>query len=104
MDKNQDKNLHSLSIRGYQYAITLSRIDNALFMEAKQNLYNPEDNPLGSFTLNMAENQLMAPILKSKLSNYLKANEMPDWILGYTLFGASLNKIADCTIHGASLV
>ena len=57
MDKNQDKNLHSLSIRGYQYAITLSRIDHALFMEAKQNLYNPEDNPLGSFTLNMAENQ-----------------------------------------------
>ena len=49
-------------------------------MEAKQNLYNPEDNPLGSFPLNMAENQLMAPILKAKLSNYVKANEMPDWL------------------------
>ena len=83
MDKNQDKNFYGLSVRGYQYAITPSRIDHALFMEAKQNLYNPEDNPSGSFPLNVAETQLMAPILKTKLSNYVKANEMPDWILGY---------------------
>ena len=83
MDKNQDKNFYGLSVRGYQYAITPSRIDHALFMEAKQNFYNPEDNPSGSFPLNVAETQLMAPILKTKLSNYVKANEMPDWILGY---------------------
>ena len=43
MDKNQDKNFYGLSVRGYQYAITPSRIDHALFMEAKQNLYNPRD-------------------------------------------------------------
>ena len=78
MDKNQDKNFYGLSVRGYQYAINPSRIDHALFMEARQNLYNPEDNPLGSFPLNMAENQLMAPILKAKLSNYVKANEMSE--------------------------
>ena len=84
MDKNRDKNFHSLSRRACQLAISPTRIDRALFMEAKQNLYDPEDNPLGSFPLNMAENQLMAPIVKAKLSNYLKVKEMPDWIMGYT--------------------
>ena len=44
MDKNQDKNFYILSVRGYQFAIILSRIDHALFMKVKQNLYDPEDN------------------------------------------------------------
>ena len=32
----------------------------------------------------MAETQLMTPIVKEKLSNYAKINEMPDWMKGHT--------------------
>ena len=84
MDKDQNKIFASLSFRGHHLATTPSRIDHALFMEAKQNLYDTEYNPSGSFPLNVAENQLMVPVIKEKLMTLLKDNEMPDWIMGYT--------------------
>ena len=46
MDEKRIKKLLSLSTRGHHLATTLSRIDHALFIEAKQNLYDPEDNDL----------------------------------------------------------
>ena len=84
MNKKRIKKLLSLSTRGHHLATTPSRIDHALFMEAKQNLYDPEDNPSGSFPLNVAENQIMAPIIMAKLMTVLKNKEMPDWVMGYT--------------------
>ena len=33
--------------------------------------------------MNVAQTQLMVSIVKEKLSNYVKINEMPDWIKGY---------------------
>ena len=62
MDKSQNKNFIVID-NGVSIPITPSRIYHALFMKAKQNLI-PEDNQLASFSLNVAETQLMAPIVK----------------------------------------
>ncbi len=114
MDNKRIKKLLSLSTRGNHLATTPSRIDHALFMEAKQNLYDPEDNPSGSFPLNVAENQVMAPIIKAKLMTLLKNNEMPDWVMGYThylghpevrmMIARFMEQhLCDCTIHPDTL-
>ena len=114
MDEKRIKKLLSLSARGHHLATTPSRIDHALFMEAKQNLYDPEDNPSGSFPLNVAENQVMAPVIKAKLMTLLKNNEMSDWVMGYThylghpevrmMIARFMEQhLCDCTIHPDTL-
>ena len=114
MDEKRIKKLLSLSTRGHHLATTPSRIDHALFMEAKQNRYDPEDNLSGSFPLNVAENQVMAPVIKAKLMTLLKNNEMPDWVMGYThylghpevrmMIARFMEQhLCDCTIHPDTL-
>ena len=49
----------NLSDRGNKLAANPARIDFEIFMEAVQNLYNPDENPDGVFPLNIAENELM---------------------------------------------
>lgn len=79
------KNQHSiLSKRGIALAENPARIDFELFMEAAANIYCPENNPLGAFPLNVAENSLTAEIIKDKLTNILHNKTMPDWVLKYT--------------------
>ena len=114
MDEKRIKKLLSLSTRGHHLATTPSRIDHALFMEAKQNRYDPEDNLSGSFPLNVAENQVMALVIKAKLMTLLKNNEMPDWVMGYThylghpevrmMIARFMEQhLCDCTIHPDTL-
>jgi 1-aminocyclopropane-1-carboxylate synthase len=79
------KEHHStLSKRGDDLAENPARIDMKLFMEAAQNLYCPDTNPSGTFLLNVAENSIMAPIIKEKLTAILRQKELPDWVLKYT--------------------
>ncbi len=74
----------TLSTRGENLASNPARIDFQLFMEAAQNLYCPDTNPEGAFPLNVAENSLMAPVIKDKLTAILQQRVMPDWVLKYT--------------------
>lgn len=74
----------SLSTRGESLAGNPARIDFEMFMEAAQNLYCPDTNPEGAFPLNVAENSLMAPVIKDKLTAILQQRVMPDWVLKYT--------------------
>lgn len=76
--------LSTLSKRGNHLAVTPARIDFEVFMEASQNLYCPIENPNGSFPLNVAENHLMASIIKDKITLITKNNSIPDWVLNYT--------------------
>lgn len=77
-------NLSTLSKRGQSLASNPARIDFEIFMEASQNLYHPEDNPKGTFPVNVAENTLMSSVIKEKLTSILQQQEMPDWVLNYT--------------------
>ena len=81
-----NKYYSSLSARGNILATNPARVDFELFAEATQNPYCPDKNPNGSFPLNVAENQLMASIIKSQLTSVIKQNEIPDWVLNYTHF------------------
>ncbi len=74
----------SLSERGNKLASNPARIDFEIFMEAAQNLYDPEENPNGAFPLNIAENQLMTSEMRGQLSSIIRHNEIPDWTLKYT--------------------
>ncbi len=74
----------SLSDRGKALATNPARIDFELFMEASQNLYDPVENPTGTFPLNVAENTLSSPLIKKQLITINQQNEMPDWVLKYT--------------------
>lgn len=73
-----------LSYRGKPMASTSARVDMDLFMEAAQNLYDPEDNPGGKFTLNVAENALMIPMMKERLDAILQQGGIPEWAFQYT--------------------
>ena len=77
-------NINSLSKRGQSLASNPARIDFEIFMEASQNLYHPTDNPTGAFPLNVAENSLMSPVIKEKLTAIMQQQVMPDWVLNYT--------------------
>lgn len=76
--------LGNLSDRGTKLAANPARIDFEIFMEAAQNLYDPEENPNGTFPLNIAENQLMTSEMRGQLSSIIRQNEIPDWTLKYT--------------------
>ncbi len=74
----------SLSQRGNEQAENPARIDFEIFMEAIQNIYTPIENPDGTFPLNVAENNLSAPLIKAQLTSLLQQKEIPDWALAYT--------------------
>lgn len=74
----------SLSKRGDTLATNPARIDTEMFIEASQNLYCPNKNPEGAFTMNVAENSLMTSMIKDQLSSIIQEQEMPDWVLKYT--------------------
>ncbi len=77
-------NTTSLSLRGQMAAQTVLRSDFKVYFEALENLYHPTDNPEGTFPLNVAENKLSWPLLKKKLGELTRENEIPSWVAGYT--------------------
>jgi len=84
MTQDQRTDLNALSSRGQSLASTPARVDMERFMEAAQNLYDPTDNPQGAFTLNVAENVPMIPLVKKRLKAILHSNDIPDWTFQYT--------------------
>ncbi len=73
-----------LSQRGLLASQTPLRIDSDLYFEAMQNLYDAQNNPNGVFPLNVAENKLSWPLLKTKLEQISASQKIPDWVSGYT--------------------
>ena len=74
----------SLSKRGDIASNTALRVDFELYFEAVQNLYHKENNPDGTFPLNVAENKLGWEELREKIEALAKENRIPDWVSGYT--------------------
>ena len=75
---------HSLSKRGRAAIHTELRPDFKIFFEATQNIWDEETNPSGAFPLNMAENKLCWPMLRNKIHEILRINEIPNWVANYT--------------------
>lgn len=77
-------NKSSLSLRGEEAQHTVLRIDFEVFFEAMHNWYHPEDNPSGAITLNIAENRLSWHLLRDKMQQISRQQNIPDWVSGYT--------------------
>jgi hypothetical protein len=60
------------------------RADFEVYFEAIKSLYHPTENPQGTFPLNVAENRLCWTLLKEKLEQISRENEIPAWVAGYT--------------------
>jgi len=73
----------SLSARGARAAATPMRIDHAPFRDAMADRYHPTHNPSGALPLNIAENRLSWPLLRSRLEEVMAAGEVPDWVPKY---------------------
>ncbi|NNF14945.1 MAG: aminotransferase class I/II-fold pyridoxal phosphate-dependent enzyme [Gemmatimonadetes bacterium] len=74
----------SLSDRGARAAATPLRIDYDAFREAEADLFHPTTNPSGKIPLNIAENRLSWPELKSRIEAIAAGEEIADWVPGYT--------------------
>lgn len=79
-----DQSLASLALRGQALASNPARIDMELFAEAMENHYHETDNPKGAFALNMAENNIMAPVMRGQLDKILGQAKLPQWVMQYT--------------------
>lgn len=73
-----------LSNRGIKASKTILRVDMDAYFEAIQNLYDKNENPNGTFPLNMAENKLSWHLLKEKIQTITREKEIPEWVAGYT--------------------
>ncbi len=73
-----------LSKRGFKASNTPLRIDLDLFFEAIVDQFHPKENPNGKFLLNVAENKLCWPLLREKLHEIMRSQDLPDWVSGYT--------------------
>lgn len=74
----------SLSDRGARAAATPLRIDYDAFRDAEADLYDPVTNPSGKIPLNIAENRLSWPSLRTRLEAVGRQQGIADWVPGYT--------------------
>lgn len=74
----------ALSSRGAAAASTPLRIDLEAHRAAVDNAFHPIENPDGALALNIAENRLGWPRLKSKLEAISADREIPLWVPSYT--------------------
>jgi 1-aminocyclopropane-1-carboxylate synthase len=74
----------ALSSRGEKASNTVLRVDMDIFFEAMQNLYDAENNPNGTFPLNVAENRLTWDMLNDKIQHITQNHKAPEWVAGYT--------------------
>ena len=75
---------HNLSSRGEKALKTVLRKDFDIYFQASQNLYDPIYNEEGVFTLNIAENVLSWPLLKTKIETISATESIPEWVSSYT--------------------
>jgi len=73
-----------LSQRGQTASQSVLRIDFEAYFEAIKNLYHPTENPNGTFPLNVAENKLSWPMLRSHIEHLTCEHDIPDWVANYT--------------------
>lgn len=73
-----------MSDRGLAASETVVRVDMDLYFEAAANLYHKKDNPGGAFPLNVAENRLTWPMLRSEIERVARENPIADWVANYT--------------------
>ncbi len=74
----------TISNRGDKASNTALRVDMDVYREAQTNLFHKVDNPNGALILNMAENNLSWHLLKDKIEQITRTNEIPDWVSNYT--------------------
>lgn len=77
-------NSTTLASRGRAAGEAVLRVDMELYFQARENLYDPETNPHGTFPLNVAENRLLWPRLRDRIQNIFHEGVIPDWVAGYT--------------------
>ena len=75
--------LRSLSQRGMRAAATPLRIDHAAHRAAMENRYHPTANPSGALPLNIAENRLSWPDLRTRIEEITSRQGVEDWVPGY---------------------
>lgn len=73
-----------ISERGKLAFSTPLRVDYEAHSEALENLYHPEENPLGVIPLNVAENVLSWADLRQQIKLLTAQSQIPDWVPGYT--------------------
>ncbi|GGF40209.1 aminotransferase class I/II-fold pyridoxal phosphate-dependent enzyme [Echinicola rosea] len=74
---------NSISERALKAAQSSMRADLEVYFEALDNLYDPAENPLGTFPLNMAENVLGWHLLKDNIQTIQETVKIPDWASKY---------------------
>ncbi|HEY5692629.1 MAG TPA: aminotransferase class I/II-fold pyridoxal phosphate-dependent enzyme, partial [Cyclobacteriaceae bacterium] len=75
---------NSLSNRGLTASKSPLRVDFEAYFEAVKNLYHENENPNGTFPLNVAENKLTWPMLRTKMEELSDQPQIPDWVASYT--------------------
>lgn len=72
-----------LSRKGKEVSKNTSRVDMEVYFEAMDNLFHPTDNPRGALPMNVAENQLCWSLVKNKIQEISRNQDIPDWVAGY---------------------
>lgn len=77
-----EENTH-LSTRGQNAASKPLRMDLEIYQDAMENLYHPDQNPNGTFPMTVAENHLCWEMLRDKMQEISRNQEIPDWVASY---------------------
>ncbi|MFC3417559.1 aminotransferase class I/II-fold pyridoxal phosphate-dependent enzyme [Algoriphagus hitonicola] len=60
------------------------RIDLELYYEAEENRFHPTENPSGKISMNVAENHLCWEMLRDRIQQVTRENDIPEWVASYT--------------------
>ncbi|PRY89036.1 1-aminocyclopropane-1-carboxylate synthase [Mongoliibacter ruber] len=72
-----------LSQRGESAASKPLRMDLEIYNEAIQNRYHPSFKPEGTFPMTVAENHLCWEMLRDKMQEISRNQEIPEWVASY---------------------
>lgn len=73
----------TLSLKGISAAQTPARVDMEIYFEALGNRYHRDQNPTGTFPMNVAENHLCWDMLREKIQQITRENDIPEWVASY---------------------
>ncbi|MBW3470173.1 aminotransferase class I/II-fold pyridoxal phosphate-dependent enzyme [Arthrospiribacter ruber] len=76
------ENTH-LSDRGQMAAAKPLRMDMDIYMEAMSNRYHVSSKPDGTFPMTVAENHLCWEMLRNKMQEISRNQEIPEWVASY---------------------
>lgn len=76
------ENTH-LSDRGQLAAARPLRMDMDIYMEAMSNRYHVSSKPDGTFPMTVAENHLCWEMLRNKMQEISRNQEIPEWVASY---------------------